>query len=95
MRNLRKVLGGSPSLLVEYLSMLQDEPTLDSTIREQIRIMVDNLNDYFMEEPRIFKRLEYMAGQTVELLNVSLFNSLTNLIVNYSHKKMECTLKST
>lgn len=71
MHHLKKVLGGSPSLLVEYLSMLQDEPTLDDTIREQIRLLVDNLNDYFLKEPHIFKRLEYVAEQTVELLNVS------------------------
>jgi hypothetical protein len=73
MHNLKKVLGGNPSLLVEYLSMLQDEPTLDATIHEQIRLMVDNLNDYFVKEPRIFKRLSYVADQTVELLNV-IFN---------------------
>lgn len=70
MRNLKKVLGGSPSLLVKYLSMLRNEPTLDSTIREQIHIMIENIDEHFAHEPRIFKRLEFVAAQTVELLNV-------------------------
>ena len=70
MYTLNKVIGGQPSLLIEYLSMLQNEETLDETMREQIRMLVDNLNDYFLVEQRIFKRLEYLAGQAVELLNV-------------------------
>lgn len=35
--------------------------------------MVDNLDDHFLTEQRIFKRLEYVAIQTVELLNVGVF----------------------
>jgi hypothetical protein len=70
MRNMKKVLGGNLPLLVEYLSMLKSEPTLDSTVKEQLHILVDNLKEHFVSEPRVFKRLEFVAQQTVELLNV-------------------------
>ncbi|KAI6194576.1 hypothetical protein M3Y96_01139500 [Aphelenchoides besseyi] len=68
-RNLKKVLGGSPSLLVELLTVLKDEETLDVVVRDQLQMMTQNLNEYFAEEPRIFKRLAYVVAQTTDLLN--------------------------
>lgn len=72
MHNLRKILSGNRPLLVVYLSILQDNPKLDSTVQEQLHLLVENLNEYFVNEPRIFKRLKYIAEQTTDLLNVSL-----------------------
>ncbi|KAI6228617.1 hypothetical protein M3Y99_01202100 [Aphelenchoides fujianensis] len=69
LRNLKKVLGGNPALLVELLSVLQEEESLDATMREQIRMMTDNLVEHFEEESDPLKRLVYVAKQTQELLN--------------------------
>lgn len=74
-RHLPKVIGGDSALLLELLDALQDVQTLDVVYRDQVYLLNENLKEYFGHETRIFKRLEYVATQTRELLNVSMLSS--------------------
>ena len=71
MRYLSKVIGGQSALLLELLDALQDELSLDPVYRDQLYILTEEVREYFGKESSVFKRLEYVAKQTQDLLNVS------------------------